>query len=336
MQIILDAESDGLLDTVTKLHCISYEHLGNIVSTSDYDEMIDLLSRADTIIGHNIICFDMPVFKKILGVNVKARLIDTLALSWYLFPNRRLHGIESWGEDFGIPKPVINNWVGLTTEEYFHRCEEDVKITKLLWNKCKEKLLDLYGSREEADRLINYLAFKLDCLREQEASGWKLDVDKARHMIEVLAEQQEIKLNQLIGHMPKRSIFVSKTKPAKPYKKDGSWSSHGANWFSLLRERGLPEDYNGEVQVLVREEDANPNSSDQVKDWLFSLGWEPREFKFVKDADGSERTIPQVRVEGELSPSVLELVEDNPGVAVLDGLTVIQHRLGIFKAFVEN
>ncbi|MEB5268174.1 hypothetical protein RXR84_28725, partial [Pseudomonas aeruginosa] len=111
---------------------------------------------------------------------------------------------------------------------------------------------------------------------------------------------------------------------------------HVANWFSLLRERGLPEDYNGGVQVLVREEDANPNSSDQVKDWLFSLGWEPREFKFVKDADGSERTIPQVRVEGELSPSVLELVEDNPGVAVLDGLTVIQHRLGIFKAFVEN
>ena len=54
-----------------------------------------------------------------------------------------------------------------------------------------------------------------------------------------------------------------------------------------------------------------------------------------KKDDGTERTIPQIRKEGELTDSVRLLVEDNPTVEVLEGLTVIQHRLKIFEGFVE-
>jgi DNA polymerase I-like protein with 3'-5' exonuclease and polymerase domains len=55
----------------------------------------------------------------------------------------------------------------------------------------------------------------------------------------------------------------------------------------------------------------------------------------VKEEDGSERRIPQVRKDGELTSSVRLLVEQDKAVAVLDGLTVIQHRLAIFKGFLE-
>ena len=71
-------------------------------------------------------------------------------------------------------------------------------------------------------------------------------------------------------------------------------------------------------------------SSDQVKDWLFGLGWKPCTFKYV-----GERKIPQVRVYGELTKSVKILMDDNKQVQVLDGLTVLQHRLGILKGFLE-
>jgi hypothetical protein len=42
-----------------------------------------------------------------------------------------------------------------------------------------------------------------------------------------------------------------------------------------------------------------------------------------------------VRKDGELTPSVQLLIDKHPGVEVLDGLTVIQHRLSIFKGFME-
>jgi len=49
----------------------------------------------------------------------------------------------------------------------------------------------------------------------------------------------------------------------------------------------------------------------------------------------SERAIPQVRKEGELTESVKLLAEKNPEVQVLEGLTVMQHRLGIFQGFLD-
>lgn len=333
MQVVLDIEANGLLDTVSKLHCLSYSYKGNRKTDTTYEDMINTLSRADTIIGHNIVCYDLPVIRKVLGIQPTARLIDTLALSWYLFPERLQHGLESWGEDLGIPKPPIEDWENLSVEDYVHRCESDVEINVRLWNKIKQKLLDLYETKEEADRLIDYLTFKMDCLREQEESKWKADLPKIESMIEELTERQSEKLSQLIEVMPKVQIKVSKTRPDKPFKKDGTLSVAGAKWFNLLREHNLPEDYSNSVEVVVREDQPNPDSHPQVKSWLTSLGWEPREFKFVKDNEGNERSIPQVRVEGELSESVRDLIEDHPEVEILDGLTVIQHRLGIFKAF---
>ena len=92
------------------------------------------------------------------------------------------------------------------------------------------------------------------------------------------------------------------------------------------------------MQFVVKtgEERGNPNSNDQVKDWLYSLGWKPRTYKFTRDkATGDERQIEQVRKNGELCSSVKELAEVDPAVDLLDGLTVLTHRAGILKSFLE-
>ena len=96
--------------------------------------MEKFFGEADVLVGHNIIRYDIPTVERILGVQVKAKLVDTLMLSWYLFPNRLMHGLEDWGEEFGVPKPKITDWDNLSTEEYIHRCEEDVKINTKLWD----------------------------------------------------------------------------------------------------------------------------------------------------------------------------------------------------------
>jgi len=89
--------------------------------------------------------------------------------------------------------------------------------------------------------------------------------------------------------------------------------------------------------VKTGEERGNPNSNDQVKDWLRSLGWEPRTFKFVRDKkSGDTRQIEQVRKGTELCSSVRELSSVDAAVDLLDGLTVLTHRAGILKSFLEG
>ena len=335
--MIFDVEGDSL--DATKIHCLSYNLKGEVKTTFDYGEMRRILTTAPLLIGHNIIRWDAPTLERILNIKIKARLIDTLALSWYLEYTRRIHGLDSYGAEFGIPKPKIDDWEGLTPEEYQHRCEEDVKINTRLWDKQKKQLLELYGSKPKADKLINYLMFKMDCAREQERSKWKLDKELAQSSLDTLLVQQEEKVEALKAAMPTVLKYQEKTRPEKPFKKDGTQSVVGARWFNLLSEKNLPENFLGNVKTVVGEASPNPASPIQVKDWLFSLGWEPTTFEYKRNKDtGDVRTIPQVQVKGEgrVCDSVLELAEKEPSIDLLNGLSVINHRIGIFKGFLKN
>jgi hypothetical protein len=196
---------------------------------------------------------------------------------------------------------------------------------------------------KDAWRLIDYLSFKMDCARHQEALQVRLDVDKAQKHYNTLLEQQQDKFEELRKAMPKVPQYVERKPPAKPYKQDGSLSAHGAKWLALMDQLKLPPETSTPVNVLTGYEEANPNSTPQVKEWLYSLGWEPMTFKFERNkATGEEKQTPQIRYpknhekEGELCESVLELAEKDPAVEILDGLTVINHRLGFFKGLLES
>ena len=343
--IVFDVEANGLLDKATKIHCLSYTNDGKDYKTIfDYSDMRDLILSQHGLVGHNIIRYDVPLIEKILGIKIKSRLFDTLPMSWVLNLNRSKHFLESFGEDFGIPKPQINDWHNLTDEEYAHRCTEDVKINWCLWQDLLRRFMFLYKIKLELDKFFRYLEFKMDCAATAEKVGWKLDVELAQKCVADLTKQKADKEAELISVMPKRKVTTKKSRPKNCFRKDGTASAHGQRWFDLLQENGLPLHFDGEVEVIKNWEDPNPNSTDQVKDWLYSLGWKPCTFKYVKEINEvegtifitrSERAIPQVRKEGELTESVKLLAKKNPEVQVLEGLTVMQHRLGIFQGFLD-
>jgi len=89
IHVVLDIETDGLIDEVSLIHCLCFYIIETGVSgtITDYEEMRTFLMQENlVIIGHNIIRYDIPVIIKILGINPTAKLIDTLGLSWYLYP----------------------------------------------------------------------------------------------------------------------------------------------------------------------------------------------------------------------------------------------------------
>ena len=335
---VFDLECDGLYDEVTKIHVLSYTNDGkSFHSLFDYDEIKRFFLGNKVLIGHNIVRFDVRIVEKILGLDLsKHKLYDTLPLCWYLDHDRLKHGLEGYGEDYGIPKPVVTDWESLTPEEYQHRCEEDVKINWRLWQDKLKELRFLYKDRAEMDRFLQYLTFKMRCAAHQEQVGIKLDVDLTNKCIETLKTQQEEKYEELVQVMPPRKLYKKVSPPKTIFKKDGTPSVHGERWFDTLDSLDLPRTHLAEVTVLKGEEPANPGSSDQVKEWLFSLGWKPCTFDYKTNDDGSERLVPQVRKDGELTPSVKVLIDEDPAVGVLDGLTVIQHRLSIFEGMLEK
>ena len=333
--VVFDIEADGLVDEATKIHVLSYNTSDGVMSTADYSEMRAVLTKAKKLVAHNGIRYDAQVIKKLLGIDITKKVVDTLALSWYLNFDRIRHGLEWYGVDYGVPKPVITDWENLTYEEYQHRCEEDVKINTKLWKDLKRKLDILYQEPSEQDRFINYLMFKMQCAAEQEQIGWKLYLKKAQAHYDTLNQLKVEKEVALAAAMPKVAVYKEYNKPKVMYKKDGSISALGKRWVERLREAKMPQDYSGTLRVVDSWNEGNPNSHEQVKDWLHSLGWVPKTYKYVKEDDGSEREIEQIRDNGELCESVKELVDKDPAIELLDGLSVITHRLGIFKGFLS-
>ena len=337
MKILLDIETDGLLDELTKIHVMSWSEVGSgvVESTSNLSVMQDVLHKAPTIVGHNIVCFDLEALSKV-GVTTEADVIDTLPLSWYLEPKRIRHGLGDWGETVGVPKPLVTDWDNLSYEEYKHRCEEDVRINlKVFWI-LERKLERIYRDEGEAKRLLDYLTFKMQCARDQEAFGWRLDVKKARDLQETLSTMKETSQSMLSAAMPERPITRILNPPKVMHKKDGSLSSRGEAWQRALHDAYMPASTMQPLTVLVGTELGNPNSHEQVKDWLYSLGWKPKTFKYVRGVKfGDERKIPQLRDGSELCESVTKLVEVEPSIKLLEDLTVTSHRLGVVKGYLD-
>lgn len=147
-EVIFDIEADNLLPGITKIHCVSYKVLGKdeVRTIYDFKDIESLFNQEGLLfIGHHVIGYDFKALNKIYGIKRPKYFLDTLAWSWYLFPDRAEHGLESWGEDFGVPKPKIDDWQNLTIEEYTHRCEEDVKINTKLYELIKSKMKEIYS-----------------------------------------------------------------------------------------------------------------------------------------------------------------------------------------------
>ena len=193
-------------------------------------------------------------------------------------------------------------------------------------------------------RIVKYINFKMECLADQEDYGLAIDKDSILQHIKTLEGMKDPIISSLKEAMPKVPQYRLKSKPKNTHKKDGTLSKLGEEWFRLLRQNKLPINYDGDLQILTGEEEPNPGSTPQVKDWLFSMGWEPCTFKFVKNkATGEERQVEQVRYsspshpkKGELTESVLRLKERNPAIEYLEKITVSNHRLSVFEGFLNS
>jgi hypothetical protein len=347
-----DIEADGFAPDYTKIWCATFEELDEDLKSlrkftlTDSDKIAEMFTNPDnTLVMHNGLSYDGPAVSTLCGVDVKAKIIDTLMLSWYLFPMRHNHGLKHWGEDLDIAKIGVEDWEGQPLEVYIERCEVDVDIQTALWRHMMKTMKAMYKDQPSfMQHAINHVNLKGKMLALQEKSKWKIDVVKCQELYDKFDTLHEEARTALEQNMPEVAVTAKRTRPAKPFKKNGELSAHGEKWVQLVQEHGpiiAPEkriDFDQEIIVVTGYRPPKATSPAQVKDWLFSLGWEPETFAY-KAVEGSKekRKIPQVRNadSGELCPSIERMIPKNPELKYLKEISVISHRRGMCKGLLK-
>lgn len=338
---VVDIEADDLIEKATKIHVLGYHRIGTkeVKTLTDYNEIRRFFRQPDLcIIGHNFFLYDSIVLDKLLGVGFNYRIIDTLAMSWYLYPRELKHGLEAWGDNpkIGLKKVQIDDWVNGDIESYIERVTQDVKINANLFYLLWRDLLNLYSDAAAANNVLDLLNSILDLYREQYFNPFVLDVELTEKNLAELLSLKEQKESLLRKLMPPVPIKTKKTLPKVLYKKDGSLSENGLRWFQLLDELGASRDVEM-VEYTSGYEEPNPSSTEQVKEWLYQNGWQPETYKESISVSGAVTQVPQIKdKEGSLCKSVLKLIDKYPDIKELSDLSIINHRIGILKGFLRD
>lgn len=105
--VITDIEGDGLLPTVTQLHCSTIVCCLTGDSIDFLPNQMDLykekLYATRIRVGHNVLDFDGPALDKVIGYQFREQdWFDTLVLSRLLYPDLLGgHSLGQWGKRLG-------------------------------------------------------------------------------------------------------------------------------------------------------------------------------------------------------------------------------------------
>jgi DNA polymerase I-like protein with 3'-5' exonuclease and polymerase domains len=162
MKIVFDIEADNLLPGLTEIFCICTEDVDSGEAHAFHDDPliprngtvyqgIEYLKKADELIGHNIIGYDLKALQRLYPSNQweQVFLYDTLAVVGLLFPgdelkirdipNNRIPGklkgrrsLEAWGYRLDSPKLEILSFRSFS-EEMLSYCKQDVSLNHKLY-----------------------------------------------------------------------------------------------------------------------------------------------------------------------------------------------------------
>jgi len=222
--LIFDLESDGLYDTVSKIHCLVIYDIqsGRTFSYGPHaiSNAIAHLDSANVLIGHNILFYDIPVLKKLHGTEFKARVIDTLICTRLIWPKETLYDLDeeqyqevppklkgsaslkAWGYRLADQKIEFQDFTEYS-QEMLDYCIQDVRVTEKLWN-------HIINQKYPQSALVLEHDFAQK-INKQIRTGIPFDVDRCLDLVDDLRGKKEKLENELKTLFPplKRSEFFT-------------------------------------------------------------------------------------------------------------------------------
>lgn len=309
---VADLEANGLIEDATVVWCGVFKNIiTNQIkkfyplpfkggSSTYIQDMLDFIDTCDTIIIHNGIQYDWPLLEKLYSYSFSGEKIDTLLWSRMSKPKRttppicpiknRPHSIEVWGYRVGRCKPVHEDWSQFSME-MLHRCTEDTEILHLVYNVLVEEMKEFDWSS------ASWLTHRLfDILGKQERYGWLVNRDWMDFIIHMTTKWIDKIDGVLLPRLP-TILEIQETKVQGEYKyikepflKSGQYRDNIVKWHESIGWNTKDRIVGGPFsRVVFRPVD--PNSNMEVKNYLLSQGWVPREWN---TNDQGEQTSPKL------------------------------------------
>lgn len=313
-----DIETDGLLDTLTKVHCLVLQDVDThevfSYGPNEIQQGLDRMAAADKLIFHNGIKFDFPALEKVYPDwrYDRDRVIDTLVctrLIWTTLSDtdgariaagkiepklRGSHSLAAWGKRLGVLKGDFGqttDWSEWSPEMQTY-CEQDVAVTLKLWAAISAK--EYAPTAIELEHKVAWI------VAEQERHGFLFDVGKAEKLLMHL-QQERAKIEtdlQTIFDPWYSAVGIKRPKKTVNYK---TLDRHSV--------------WEGAPYTVIRANVFNPNSRMHIADRLIAkYGWEPREYT----PDGRPK----------VDESVLENLPYKEAQAIAQSL-MLQKRIGM-------
>ena len=271
---------------------------GNIVHYTEdnlHQFKIDA-SNYSEFIGHNIIGFDAPVLKKVLGVDLfkLGKVTDTLVLSRLFNPVREGgHSLKAFGEKFGYHKLDFTDFTKFS-QEMLTYCIRDVKLLIQIYN-----LLMRQGKifSEQSVDLEHKIA---EIIEQQVSNGFKLDLEKAH----LLLARLQAKIDDIQSK-------VRETFP--PLKIEETFIPKSNN-----KSRGYVK---GVPFIKVKYQEFNLGSRQQIGERLMRLGWQP-----TKKTDKGHVIVDE---------KVLSEITDIPEAELINEFLLLQKRVAMIESWIE-
>ena len=258
-RLAIDIETDGL--DATEIWCAVTKDIdnGEVKVWKTASELLRYVEPEDTLIGHNIIGFDLPVLKKLWNLKTNSNpLRDTLIMSRLLNPVlEKGHSLDSWGVRLGLKKGDFSDFDGGLSDSMVEYCIQDVEITHALFTHLNSSLLG-WGQSVDLEHEVAMV------VKKQEINGFKLDVPKCMTMLSDW-QQSLIDIEEEL-----QQVFQPIT----------------TERYSDKTGKRLKD----KVTVF------NPGSRKQIAERLMSLGWKPRQHTAKGSVIVDEKVLQTVRI----------------------------------------
>lgn len=310
-QIVFDIEADGLKPTqvwvvVAKELCSGETKVFKESTLGDFAHYVK--TEVKEVIGHNIIGYDIPVCKRLLGVDFShCKITDTLVMSRLANPQQEGgHSLDNWGQRLGVPKGSHSDWSCLS-QDMVDYCVQDVMVNERMY---KKLLSELESFGDESVKLEHQVQI---IIAQQIENGWLLDQE---HCFLLLAELKEKKY-ELEEQVQKKFIpvatFVKTIEPK--VKKNGSFSTVGLKF--------LGDQWTAVQGTFSRIDfpEFNLGSRQQIGKYLQRFGWEPTEFTDKGQAIVDEK--------------VLSGVKDIPEAMLIAEYLLVQKRIAQVQSWLD-
>lgn len=328
MERVFDIEANGFLDVMTKVHCIVTEEVSGDQAIHAYDpselsEGLTHLENTETLVGHNIIDYDLPALKKIFSdFNFNGKIVDTLVMSRVAYPNLKeldfnlikrqaknknrdecfparlvgRHGLEAWGYRLKFNKGEYGKqddaW-DTYSPEMLEYCKQDVALNKKLYIHLKNAGVPSHVFKMEQD------CFEI--CREQKKHGFPFDVSKAVQLHRTLLQQKQLLVASITQELG--GPFIYKLEEKTPAR-------------TIRYKNPLQADrFKGASYTSIKVQEFNANSRVHIGKRLVSrLNWKAPEFTTEGYPAVSEETLKTLK---------------HPLGKTLDEYFMIEKRLGM-------